>query len=409
MALIMNEKNKEFDVVIWGATGFTGRLVAEHLNKQYGHDGGLRWAMGGRSEAKLKAVAEEIGASGVSIVTGDASDPATLKRLAERTKVICSTVGPYQLYGSEMVAACVEAGTDYVDLCGEPNWMRTTIDKFHGRARETGARIVHSCGFDSIPFDMGVFFLQQTAREKYNAPCTEIKGRVKGMKGTFSGGTAASMIATVEAGGKDASVRKVMRDPYSLAPDESADRPRQPDGRTPRYDNDSGTWVTPFIMADINTRNIHRSNLLMNYAYGENFKYSEMSMAKGGMAAKMAAGGMGLFAGALMAPPTRALLKAFVLPKPGDGPDKEARETGFFDIRFFGKTDDGDVVRVKVTGDKDPGYGSTSKMLGESAIVLAKDISKVAVPGGVMTTAPAMGGILIDRLIKNAGLTFEIL
>ena len=162
-------------------------------------------------------------------------------------------------------------------------------------------------------------------------------------------------------------------------------------------------------MAEINARNIHRSNMLMDYAYGENFKYSEMAMAKSGMAARLAAGGMGIFAGTLMTPPTRALMKSFVLPKPGEGPNKEARDAGFYDIRFFGKTDNGEVVRAKVKGDKDPGYGSTSKMIGESAVALAKDVSKASVPGGVMTTAPAMGEVLINRLVANAGLTFEIL
>jgi len=405
----MSKNETQYDVIVWGASGFTGRLVAEYLNNQYGQSGDVRWAMGGRSESKLKAVAAEIGAEGVAIVTGDASDPASLRAIAAQTKVICTTVGPYQLYGSEMVAACVEAGTDYVDLCGEPNWMRQMIDQHHEKARETGARIVHSCGFDSIPFDLGVFFLQQSAKEKFGVPCVEIKGRVKAIKGKASGGTVASMIATIEAGGKDPMVRKVMSNPYSLAPDESVKRPRQPDGRRPRYDHDARAWVAPFIMADINTRNVHRSNMLMNYAYGENFKYSEMMMTKSGIGANVAAGGMGIFAAALMASPTRMLLKNFVLPKPGDGPNANERETGFYDVRFFGKTEAGDVVRAKVTGDRDPGYGSTSKMLGESAVVLAEDVSNEAVSGGVTTASASMGEVLIDRLKENAGLTFEIL
>ncbi|MEL7485815.1 MAG: saccharopine dehydrogenase NADP-binding domain-containing protein [Pseudomonadota bacterium] len=403
----MSELTKDYDVIVWGASGFTGRLVAEYLNGRYGLDGELRWAMGGRSEEKLKAVAAEIGAEGAPIVTADASDLLSLKTMAAKTRVVCTTVGPYQNYGTALVEACVDAGVDYVDLCGEPAWMRRMIDQHHARAKETGARIVHSCGFDSIPFDLGVLYAQKLAKEAFGAPAIEVKGRVKAMKGGFSGGTAASLVATVEAGGTDPFVRRVMRDPYSLAPDDDVSRPRQPDGRTPRYDRDARAWVAPFIMADINTRNVHRSNLLGDYPYGEDFKYSEMMMTPNRVAATMTATGLGFFAGSLTVGPMRSFMKSFVLPKPGEGPSKRERETGFYSVLFIAKSEDGRTVTAKVKGDRDPGYGSTSKMLGEAAVCLAKDIAKDAREGGVLTPAAAMGDALIDRLQKNAGLTFE--
>ncbi|MEO0878470.1 MAG: saccharopine dehydrogenase NADP-binding domain-containing protein [Pseudomonadota bacterium] len=400
-------QNRHYDVIVWGASGFTGRLVAEYLNAQYGIGGDLSWAMAGRNEQKLRDVAQEIGAGGADILTGDADDPASLKRLVEQTEVICTTVGPYQKYGSALVAACVEAGTDYVDLSGEPAWMAEMIDKHQARARETGARIVHSCGFDSIPFDLGVFFVQERAREAFGAPAREVKGRVKAMKGKFSGGTAASLVATVEAGLKDPAVRRVMRDPYALAQDDAADRPRQPAGRRPYYDRDVKSWVAPFIMADINLRNIHRSNMLMSYAYGKDFVYSEMMMTPNGMAARMAAGGMGAFVGALTIGPLRALLKKVALPDPGEGPNKQERENGFYKVLFVAKSDNGEDVRAQITGDRDPGYGSTSKMLGEAAVCLARDVSRDETPGGVWTPAAAMGDALLTRMTEKAGLTFE--
>ena len=400
-------QNKKFDVIVWGASGFTGRLVAEYLNSQYGLDGDLAWAMAGRSEEKLRRVADEIGATAAPIMTGDADDHDSLSAIVKQARVICTTVGPYQKYGTGLVAACVEAGTDYVDLSGEPAWMRQMIDRYGGRAKETDARIVHSCGFDSVPFDLGVFFVQEEARRDFDAPCNEVKGRVKAMRGKFSGGTAASLSATIEAGKKDAFVRHVMRDPYALAPGETVDRPRQPGGRRPYYDRDVKSWVAPFVMADINLRNIHRSNQLLDYAYGENFTYSEMMMAPNPVAANAIAGGLGAFLGAMMLPPSKFLLERFILPAPGEGPTKRERDEGFYDVRFVGRTEADDIIRAKVTGDRDPGYGSTSKMLAEAAVCLAMDINKSTVKGGFWTPAAAMGLSLIKRLEANAGLSFE--
>ncbi|MHA7872632.1 MAG: saccharopine dehydrogenase family protein, partial [Hyphococcus sp.] len=279
----MTNDPREFDVIVWGATGFTGRLVAEYLFKTYGTGGAIRWAMAGRNAGKLGEVAEAIGANngkggGVPLVTGDAADPKSLGEMARRTRAIITTVGPYQKYGEPLVAACAAAGTDYVDLSGEPPFMRRIIDAYQDQAAASGARIVHSCGFDSIPFDLGVYYVQKLAREKFGAPAREVKGRVLAMRGGASGGTVESLLTTLENIG-DPFVRRTMRDPYSLAPDESVKRPRQPDGNRLHYDEDTKKWVTPFIMAPINTRNVHRSNILMGYAYGEDFLYSEMMAA----------------------------------------------------------------------------------------------------------------------------------
>lgn len=386
---------REFDVVVYGATGFTGRLVAEYLNAHYAGSN-VTWAMAGRSAEKLASVRAEMGISDdIALITADSSDKSSLEDMAKRTKVVLTTVGPYQLYGTDMVAACAANGTDYVDLCGEPPWMHDTIKDYSEAAGASGARIVHSCGFDSIPFDLGVYFLQQTALKKHGAPCTRVRGRVRKMKGTFSGGTAASFMATMMRAGKEPEVLQWLKDPFSLTPGFTG--PPQPTGHKPIHEEDLGSWSAPFIMASINTKNVHRSNALLGHAYGDNFIYDEMMMTGPGEKGKAAANFVANDKSMSENPP-----------KPGEGPSKEERETGFYDVMFVGETADGNRVIAGVTGDKDPGYGSTSKMIAESAICLAKDISREITPGGVYTPAPAMGQAIIDRLIKNAGLTFTI-
>ena len=385
----------EFDVIIYGASGYTGRLVAEYMQKQYGAGGDVSWAMAGRSEEKLAAVRDEIGVSSdIPLVVADAADPAQVKAMAERAKCICTTVGPYQLYGEPLVAACAETGTDYVDLCGEPGWMHDMINKYDAKARETGARIVFSCGFDSIPFDLGVQFLQETAKEKLGAAVPRAKGRMRAMEGKFSGGTAASLGATMAALKDDPDLLMILANPFSLA--NGFQGPEQPAGNKPEYDEDLGSWAAPFIMAPINTKNVHRSNALMGHPYGEDFVYDEMMLTgpgeEGEQVAKFIA--------------TTDMLGGDDAPKPGEGPTKEERENGHYDAMFVGYAADGKKVIVSVKGDKDPGYGSTSKMIAESALCIANDCPETA--GGVYTPAPSMGAKLRARLQASAGLTFTV-
>jgi short subunit dehydrogenase-like uncharacterized protein len=380
--------NAEFDLIVYGATGYTGRLVAEHLAQRYGVGGEVKWAMAGRSQAKLEAVRDEIGApKDTPLVVADAADPAQLEAMVKRAKAIITTVGPYQLYGSELVAACAKAGTDCLDLSGEPNWMRRMIDAHDAEAKASGARILHSCGFDSIPFELGVWFCQETAKAKLGGPVPRVKGRVRNMRGGLSGGTAASGAATMAAIQKDPSILAIMMSPFGLTP--GFEGPAQPAGQTAEEDPDVGP-VAPFMMAVINTKNVHRSNLLMGHPYGQDFVYDEMVMGAPG------AGGPGFTdLGSL---PGGG-------PKPGEGPTKEEREAGFYDILFVGIAKDGRQVRVSVKGDKDPGYGSTSKMLAETAIAL---VNAPDVAGGVLTPGAALQGRLVERLQKHAGLSFEV-
>jgi short subunit dehydrogenase-like uncharacterized protein len=391
----MNPK-AEFDIIVYGATGYTGRLVAEYLAQAYGVGGEVKWAMAGRSPDKLAAVRDEIGApKDTPLIVADADDAASVKAMVARTKAVITTVGPYQLYGEGLVAACAEAGTDYLDLCGEPAWMRKMIDAHDAAAKASGARIVFSCGFDSIPFELGVFFLQETAKEKLGAPAQRVKGRVRKMQGGFSGGTAASLKATMAAAAKDPGIVALLTNPFALTP--GFEGPAQPAGMTPELDADLGVWCAPFVMAPINTRNVHRSNALLGHAYGKDFVYDEMMMTGPGeqgeaMAKAIAQMGSGLGGEGG--------------PKPGEGPTKAEREAGFYDVLFIGSTADGRQVRVAVGGDKDPGYGSTSKMIAESAVCLVTAARDT--PGGVWTPGAAMGRKLIDRLTQKAGLTFTV-
>jgi len=388
-------QKQKFDIVVYGASGFTGRLVAEYLSAQYGQDKSVTWAMAGRSEKKLATVRDEIGApSNTPLLTADATDKTSVDNLVKQANCILTTVGPYQLYGNELVKSCAEQGTDYVDLCGEPVWMRHMIDAHEDTAKKSGARIVFSCGFDSIPFDLGVHFLQNHAKEKFGAACPEVKGRVRKMQGTFSGGTAASLKATIAAAMQNPTDIEHLKNPFALAPNFNG--PRQPSGSKPVFDETIDAWCAPFVMAPINTKNIHRTNFLTNQSYGNDFKYSEMVITGPGEKGEAIANAMA----------SENPLMSDDGPKPGEGPSKEEREAGHYDVLFIGIAENGEEIRVGVTGDKDPGYGSTSKMISEAAICLVKDQSDT--PGGIWSSASALGNPLIDRLKRNAGLTFEI-
>ena len=387
-------KTTEFDIIIFGASGFTGRLVAEYLATQYAEDGDLRWAMAGRNLQKLEQVRGLIGApENTPLLTADSDDLDSLKALVSRTSVVITTVGPYQLYGHKLVQACAEVGTDYVDLCGETTWMRHMIDAHQQSAQNSGARIVFSCGFDSIPSDMGVYYLQEAAQQKFSAPLTTIRCRVKEMNGKFSGGTAASLKASLAAA-KDPAVLQLMLDHFSLTPDFSG--PQQPPGNSPFFEDDLNSWTAPFIMAAINTRNVHRSNALLGHPYGKDFIYDEMMLTGPGEKGEAIANHVA----------NDKSLNSDSAPKPGEGPNKEEREAGSYHLLFFGETDDGQQLQASVAGFLDPGYGSTSKMIAESAICLLRD--DIGTEGGIWTTAPAMGDHLIKRLVDNAGLVFKL-
>lgn len=380
---------REFDIIVYGATGFTGHLVAEYLVQT----GAKRWAMAGRSLTKLQEVRDMIGApADTPLVTANADDPASLRTMCERTTVVLTTVGPYQLYGSDLVAACADSGTAYVDLCGEPAWMREMIDKHHARAQATGARIVFSCGFDSIPFDLGVLTLQEAAQARFGRPCPRVKGRVRTMKGGFSGGTAASLKATLAAAARNPSLIALLTNPFALTPGFAG--ASQPMGMLPEYDRTIEAWTAPFIMAPINTKNVHRTNFLLGEAFGADFVYDEMMVAGLGDMGKAAAEAI-----ARINP-----LAGDKGPKPGEGPSKEERESGHYDILFVGEMSGGERIDAVVTGDRDPGYGSTSKMIAEAALCLVEDVAGAA--GGIWTPGAIMGAPLRKRLIDKAGLTF---
>jgi short subunit dehydrogenase-like uncharacterized protein len=406
-----NTPARTFDLIVFGASGFTGRLVAEYLLQKYGVGGEVSWAVAGRDLAKLDRVMDAIGAPAVlPRIAANAAETASLAAIAAQTKVVITTVGPYQRYGEPLVAACAAAGTDYVDLCGEPGWMAAMIARYSDQAKASGARIVFSCGFDSIPFDLGVLFLQHHARAQTGAPAAKVHGRVRGMAGGFSGGTIASLLATVEATAKDPGLTKVLADPFALTPGFAG--PPQPSGETPILDATLNSWAAPFVMATINTKNVHRTNALLGHAYGEAFTYDEMMLTGPGAAgekrAKAAAGQSRMQAALMGFAPTRAVLRRFALPKPGEGPTKAQREAGSFDVLFVGEIVGGKTVRASVKGDKDPGYGSTCGMIAESALCLAKDVGANRTPGGVWTPGAAMGEALITRLQATAGLVFAM-
>jgi short subunit dehydrogenase-like uncharacterized protein len=400
--------DKKFDIIVYGATSFVGQIITRYMHEQFA-DGSIVWAIAGRSLSKLQQVSDAIGLSGVEIIVADAADEGALRQMCAQTTVVMSTVGPYALYGDLLVEVCATTGTHYCDLTGEPQWIRKMQLRHEADAIKSGARIVHCCGFDSIPSDLGVHFLQSNASEQFGQTCARIDMRVVSMKGGASGGTIASMINMVKEAVSDADLRRELQDPYSLCPQNHQFTVTQPEVKI-AYDAVAGGWITPFIMAGINTRVVHRSNALSNNSYGLEFKYEEAVVtgkgSSGKRKAKVAHWGVNALMFGLAVPPIRWLLEAAVLPKPGEGPSEKAQLEGQFDIVFFGSTAQGETIQCRVTGDRDPGYGSTAKMLSQAAACLAKDVPD-GVPGGFWTPATILGDKLIKRLEAHAGLTFE--
>ncbi len=403
---------RDFDVVVYGASGFTGRLVAQYLSERYATAGEIRWAVAGRDAGKLGRVLSDIGVSAeVPVLVADSDDSDALDSLALRARVVLTTVGPYARHGSKLVESCVKHGTDYCDLAGEVQWMRRMIDRHQRDAEASGARIVHASGFDSIPSDLGVWFLQQEAQERFGRNCNQVTLLVKAMRGGFSGGTAASLLNAVEEGRRDRDVARILMHPYSLNPEGLRDGPDSRDQSGAVYNEALGVWTCPFVMALINTRIVRRTNALLNFEYGKDFRYSEATMTGPGLRGRLkAAAATAAFRGFMLASAievTRNYLVKPLMPNQGAGPDQAARESGFFNLLLVGTTSAGERLRVKVTGDRDPGYGSTSRMIAESAVCLARD--ELPVGGGFWTPASAMNQKLLTRLRHNAGLQFEVL
>jgi len=348
----------------------------------------------------------------IPLIIADAQDENSLAAMCAQTRVVVSTVGPYALHGEPLVKVCVERGIDYCDLSGEVQWIRTMLDRYETTAGKTGARIVHCCGFDSIPSDLGVHFLQNRAFQRLGRYCSHVKMRVKAIRGGASGGTIASIVNVAKEAAENPALRSALQNPYLLCPRDHQPKARQESFGRPRYDNDFDAWLAPFIMAGINTRIVHRSNALLNYAYGEDFRYDEAMLAgdgrRGRVTAYAIAGALGGFVAMVGMAPTRWLLERFVLPAPGQGPSPRSQADGFYDLRFLGIFDDGRTIAAKVTGDADPGYASTAKMLGQVAASLA-DGGKINKTGGFWTPATLLGDTLVDALEQHAGLSFTLI
>lgn len=411
----------DFDLVLFGATSFVGQLLAAELLERQppGAPGSLRFALAGRSAAKLAQVRATLGpaASGLELLVADAGDATALADLCARTRAVVSTVGPYALHGEPLLKACAEAGTDYCDLTGEAQWIRRMLDRHEGTARRSGARIVHSCGFDSVPSDLGLQFLQQHAVARYGQPCTAVQMRVRRLRGGLSGGTAGSILNIAREALADPAVRRGLADPYWLAPPapDGVQRPRQRDQRGPRFDADFASWTAPFVMSGINTRIVQRSHALAGYPYGIGFRYDEASLTGPGLAGRLramafSAGLLGFLAGAAL-PPSRWLLERLVLPAAGEGPSPEQQRTGGWELHFHGRTAAAQVIRTRVSGERDPGYGSTARMLAEAAASLVKDVpvDRRRQPGGFWTPATLLGDALLARLQQHAAVRFEVL
>lgn len=398
--------DRELDLILYGATGFVGKLTAEYLARSAPAE--ARIGLGGRSQEKLERVRDGLGERGADwpLVVADSQDSTALAELAERATAVATTVGPYRKYGLPLVNACATAGTHYADLTGEVLFMRDTIDQFDSAAKESGARIVHNCGFDSIPSDLGVFLLHEAAGELEDTTFV-----LKRVKGGLSGGTIDSMRGSVDELKADRSKMKVFGDPYSLSPDRAAE-PDLGDESPPSgvsHNDEVGEWVGPFVMARINMPVVRRSNALQEWAYGRKFRYQEVMAfgdGVGGRAKALAvAGGLAAVPIGFALPPTRWVMDR-VLPKPGEGPDDEMVRTGFYEIEIHARAASGEKWVCEIKAEGDPGYGATAVLLGESALCLALDEERLPERAGVLTPATAMGDVLVDRL-RAAGQTLE--
>ena len=401
---------RDYQIIVWGATGFTGQIVTEYLHNNYVNE--IRWAIAGRNIEKLQNVKQKLQLdANIECLVGDSFDEASLRAISSRTDVIISTVGPYALYGKALVSACVQTKTDYCDLTGEIPFVKDSIDSFHEQARANEVKIVHSCGYDSIPSDIGCLLLQEKAKEKYGKPASNVKLFVLGTKGKFSGGTVASMINLMKEA-KDPEKRQIQSDPYILCKDVIAGMPNQRIQNFVWYDPRIEKWTAPFVMARFNSRIVFRTNDLKQYDYGRDFMYDEGLAVGYGMKGKLRGTmlmlAIGIFIKLMSMSFTRSLLQKTVLPKPGEGPSKAERESGYFKVKIIGQDEEGENrTEVFIADSNDPGYGSTAKMLAETALCLALNADMLPKQYGVITPAVAMGTIIAGRL-KKAGFIITV-
>ena len=397
-----SETQREFDIVVYGATGFTGALVAEYLHEVHGD---INWAIAGRSQTKLDAVKHRLGAPHLPSLVADSDSAEDMARLAAQSQVIISTVGPYARYGTTLLEACASEGTHYCDLTGEPQWMASVFERVSDAAEESGARLIHCCGFDSIPSDLGVYVAQKTMMQKHGLYARSVSGRMGQSKGAVSGGTVASMLLAMEQGISDPVARKALNDPYALYPSELEPGNDGADQRGAQWDDSFQSWTGPFVMAAINSKVVRRSNALASLIYGADFSYNEAMLVPSRRAALLLAGGSMLGMAALAIGPLRRLI-ATRLPQPGEGPSLSERENGFFEffVQAHHPEDTSKDVRIKVKGKRDPGYGATSRMLAQAGLSLAFD--DLGVEGGIWTPASGLGDYLVERL-ATVDITFE--
>jgi short subunit dehydrogenase-like uncharacterized protein len=414
----MSATDRPYDLVVWGATGVAGRLVSAYLTTQYAPDD-LSLALGGRNADRLGSLEAELVRRSeewddVPTVTGDATDPERLRDIARRTDVVCTTVGPYTTYGTPLVEACLEYGTDYCDLTGEVNWVRETVDRYHDEAVDAETRIVHSCGFDSVPADIGTMLVQSFAADEFDASCELVRVYLEDGSGGVSGGTLASAAELFDAASNDPVARETLRNPYSLAPPGERDGVDRGEQRRPRHDRLRPVWTAPSPMAPVNERVVRRSNALLGYPWGREFRCTEVVPTgrgvDGAVRATLLAGGLGLFTAALSVDPLRSGIRRFLFPDPGEGPTRAETEDGHFTVRVLGRgTARGGPFTVEgvVGADSGPGYGATARMLGEAGMCLVREETESPLEGGVLTPASGIGTPLADRL-RAVGFTMAV-
>lgn len=408
-----SDSDKTYDIVLFGATSFVGKILARELASALTEDDSLSWAIAGRSEQKLLDLQKTLNSqTSVNILIADSNDQQSLYNLCRKTRIVFSCVGPYALYGENLLQACVDTGTDYCDLCGESQWLLKMLSKYQSLAEESGARIVPSCGFDCVPSDLGVLYLQNQAQQTFGQTCDHIRMRVKTLKGKFSGGTYASMMQLIKEVSETPALKKALASPYCFCPSNHPYSVEQEKIRVADFEEDSESWVAPFIMEGINTRTVHRSNALLDHQYGDEFHYSEAILTGSGRRGRKRASrityGMGLLFLAATFAPLRSLLNRFFLPAPGEGPSSTEQEKGHYEMLFLGKASGRGRVEVRLSGDKDPGYGSTAKIAAQALVYFANECPKNKTPGGFWTPASIFGLEFLKRLESHAGIRVSV-